>query len=485
MRVELRTTVLGVLFACVSAGWAAEPNSEQAKAIAEIEKLGGKVTVDEKSPGRPAVEVDFRGTKVTDTGLIHLRQLPALNVLYLNGTRVTDAGLVHLKGLLRLEELSLDDTKITGVGLASLNGLPRLDCLVLYGTQVTDVGLKSLNGLPRLTWLDLGKTKVTDAGLEHLKFFTKLQILHLGGTQLTDAGLEHLRGMTQLQELVLDDTRVTDAGLTRLKTLTRLESLSLVGTPITDAGLKHLTGASALESLFLMHTKVTADGVEDLQEALPICQLEWKPIPPPIRADTPASVPPAEDQSASEKEADPAADSRALIKTLKMDTDPIKRRNAALALAEQEWDIRAEAIQPLAAAIRHDKEEIVRTAAVDALLFHDGAAQMPWDVLINALHDRSARVRVRAAVAIDAKLGGHEDEEASDWTKEPLLVKAGQDRDQVVHGLVALAVGKKTTDLKATLPVLLAALRQDDASPMPAVLWGRTLLKPRPWAISA
>ena len=30
--------------------WAAEPNTDQARAIAEIEKLGGKVTFDEKSP---------------------------------------------------------------------------------------------------------------------------------------------------------------------------------------------------------------------------------------------------------------------------------------------------------------------------------------------------------------------------------------------------------------------------------------------------
>ena len=31
--------------------WAAEPNDDQAKAIAEIEKLGGKVTRDEEESG--------------------------------------------------------------------------------------------------------------------------------------------------------------------------------------------------------------------------------------------------------------------------------------------------------------------------------------------------------------------------------------------------------------------------------------------------
>ena len=38
---------------------ATEPNADQAKAIAEIKKLGGYVAFDEKSPGGPVFEVDF------------------------------------------------------------------------------------------------------------------------------------------------------------------------------------------------------------------------------------------------------------------------------------------------------------------------------------------------------------------------------------------------------------------------------------------
>ena len=40
--------VLGLSLAIVASGWAAEANTEQAKAVAEIEKLGGKVTFDER-----------------------------------------------------------------------------------------------------------------------------------------------------------------------------------------------------------------------------------------------------------------------------------------------------------------------------------------------------------------------------------------------------------------------------------------------------
>ena len=47
----------------------AEPNTDEAKAIAEIEKLGGEVTLDEKSPGKPVTIVKLVEVKVTDTML--------------------------------------------------------------------------------------------------------------------------------------------------------------------------------------------------------------------------------------------------------------------------------------------------------------------------------------------------------------------------------------------------------------------------------
>src|SRR5208282_6289001 len=70
-------------------GLTAEPTTDQAKAIAEIEKLGGKVMRDTTSPGKPVVAVDFAPTewpwkneKFTDSGLQHLKgfaQLQSLN----------------------------------------------------------------------------------------------------------------------------------------------------------------------------------------------------------------------------------------------------------------------------------------------------------------------------------------------------------------------------------------------------------------------
>ncbi len=68
-------------------------------AITEIEKLGGKVTLDENSAGKPVVSVDFFRRPITDADLIHVEGLTQLKYLGLNFTEVTDAGLERLQGL--------------------------------------------------------------------------------------------------------------------------------------------------------------------------------------------------------------------------------------------------------------------------------------------------------------------------------------------------------------------------------------------------
>ena len=243
-----------------------ESNAEQAKAIAEIEKLGGSVTRDEKDPGKPVIGVYLTmglrtGTsKVSDDDLACLKGLTQLRLLWLTGTNVTGSGLAYLKDLTRLQDLDLRYTPLTDAGLEHLKGLTHLKRLLLVETQVTDAGLEQLKGLTELQELFLWHTNVTDAGLEHLKGLTQLQKLVLTYTKVTDAGLEHLIGLTNLRSLDLG-ARVTDAGLEKLKGLTQLRSLDLAGAKVTDAGLEHLKALQGMLSLDLGHTKVTDAGL--------------------------------------------------------------------------------------------------------------------------------------------------------------------------------------------------------------------------------
>ena len=58
-RIVLPMLTVGLSLAVVASGYASEVNPREAKIVAEVEKLGGKVTVDERGPGEVS---DRRGT---------------------------------------------------------------------------------------------------------------------------------------------------------------------------------------------------------------------------------------------------------------------------------------------------------------------------------------------------------------------------------------------------------------------------------------
>jgi hypothetical protein len=112
--------VLGLSLAVVTSGCTASVNPEQAKAIAEIEKLAGKVIVDEKGPDKAMILVDLNGNEAADAGLGHLTGLPDLQRLNLAFSTVTDAGLGYLRGLTKLGTLDLANTEVTARGVEKL-----------------------------------------------------------------------------------------------------------------------------------------------------------------------------------------------------------------------------------------------------------------------------------------------------------------------------------------------------------------------------
>ena len=226
---------------------------QEAKAVAEIRRLGGRFNayaLDPTSSRKSVIRVLLGGAQLTDKWLEHLKLLANLAVLDLSDTQVTDAGLEHLRGLVLLEDLDIS------------------------GTQVTDAGLEYLKEMAKLRSLGLWQTRITDAGLKQIKGLKALESLYLRRTQVTDIGLEHLKELTQLRSLSLQSTQVTDAGLEHIKVLTNLDHLDLIGTQVTDAGLEHLKGLNKLTTLYLDHTKVTDEGVKELQQLLPNCKIE-------------------------------------------------------------------------------------------------------------------------------------------------------------------------------------------------------------------
>ena len=168
--------------------------SQDADVAVQLQKLGGKVVYDEQTSGTPVVSVTFRGSEVTDAGLVHLKGLSNLQSLDLGNTKVTDAGLSHIESLTKLKYLGLYDCQVTDAGLEHLKGLTSLEALNLsYDTKVTGKGLAHLKDLTKLKTLNLHNTMVTDSGLKHIQKLTNLKSLDLNGTEVTDAGVKDLQ----------------------------------------------------------------------------------------------------------------------------------------------------------------------------------------------------------------------------------------------------------------------------------------------------
>ena len=124
-----------LLVATISASCINEKKSAEEIAVFEIDKLGGYVTIDEKSPTKSAIGVELRDIKIGNPTLRYVEALTDLQFLYLGHTRITDSGLVRLQGLKSLQFLDLQGTNVTDAGLKHLKGLTNLRWLQLGGNQ--------------------------------------------------------------------------------------------------------------------------------------------------------------------------------------------------------------------------------------------------------------------------------------------------------------------------------------------------------------
>ena len=127
----MRTMLVGAVMPLACLFGAAR--ADEASAVKAVEKLGGKVTRDDKLPGKPVIAVNLAGTLVTDAGLKELKDFKQLTSLDLRDTQVTDAGLKELKDLKQLTTLILDRTKVTDVGIEELRAaLPNCKVIRIH-----------------------------------------------------------------------------------------------------------------------------------------------------------------------------------------------------------------------------------------------------------------------------------------------------------------------------------------------------------------
>jgi beta-lactamase regulating signal transducer with metallopeptidase domain len=184
-----------------------EPNMDQQKAIAEIERSGGTVWTYEESPGKPVIGVYFANKRMIVQGVKNGGSPNFAKVV----TFRTNKGLLNIEDVAEMHDLrvtqdsdpNVRQNNVTDAGLASLNGLPQVQVVSLWGTQISDAGVDNLKGLTNLTVLDLCETKVTDAGVKTLqRMLPKCKII--------PAGTIHQSSVFPDRQSVIDPDRIYD-----------------------------------------------------------------------------------------------------------------------------------------------------------------------------------------------------------------------------------------------------------------------------------
>lgn len=132
--------------------------ADESSALKAIEKVEGKVTRDEVTPGMPVTAIELAGPRVTDAILKELKEFKQLQILGLGATGVTDAGLKELKELKELQTLLLLGDDVTDTTLKQLEQLKQLRTLILSSKKVTDPGIADLKkSLPDLVVTRIGE----------------------------------------------------------------------------------------------------------------------------------------------------------------------------------------------------------------------------------------------------------------------------------------------------------------------------------------
>jgi len=126
---------------------------------AELQARGGSLPISYTSS-------DWLSSLLDDPGYPLTREFRVVDK-----SKFPDDDIVHLRGLHNLFDLSFSSSRITDTGLAHLGELPHCSpsYLSLHGTNITDSGLVHLQKLKWLADLELSNTQTTDEGLVHLR----------------------------------------------------------------------------------------------------------------------------------------------------------------------------------------------------------------------------------------------------------------------------------------------------------------------------
>jgi hypothetical protein len=112
----------------------------------------------------------IEGAEITENGVSYLIQLNGLQSLGLGKTGIADHGVAALASALpNLLQLGLSGTKVTDSGMVHIGKLTQLEWLWLDNTQVGDEGIRQLDQLTKLQYAYLDASRVSNEGHQQFR----------------------------------------------------------------------------------------------------------------------------------------------------------------------------------------------------------------------------------------------------------------------------------------------------------------------------
>jgi hypothetical protein len=201
-------------------------------------------------------EVNVHNGNFTDNALRHFSKLSKLERLRIvvPDSKITGTGLVHLKGLRGLRSLAISG-RMAAQALREMPVFPAIEELHLYCGE-GEPDLPQLAQMPRLA--NVGIRPVTDQLIKQLAGLPQIESIECG-QMVTDAGAKALAGIPNLKAIVLEESHVTDVGIADICRIERLEVLGL-SRDSTDKCVEHVLKLKTLRNLYIGRTAITDEG---------------------------------------------------------------------------------------------------------------------------------------------------------------------------------------------------------------------------------
>lgn len=200
-----------------------------------------------------------------------LRNLENLKTLGVKGTGLNDDALGYMSYLRNLTRLEIDDNfAISG---EAVDGMMKTleGCVLSHSTLIYSMDVDGHLVRTDTVELDLSAQGITDiSGLGNVG---SLQKLNLSQDSISNLYIfEHTNSRFSLKELYLGNNAIVD--ITPVACAFNLEILDLSGNMINS--VQPLMGMQSLQQLYIQGNPLTEEQINELQTALPNCNIIWQ-----------------------------------------------------------------------------------------------------------------------------------------------------------------------------------------------------------------